>query len=218
MGRRWWTDPSLFRMMGRGPARPILFFIWWAAARPGPSDFEMMGRGPARSITFSIFRCPARPGPSTFQNSRPDPARPVTFSKTSARPGPSQFSGRPSPARPGPAHRSKTRPGRRWWAGPSIFHLVGRGPARPIIFRDDGPRPVPAKNFSDDGPRPGPAHQISWRLECGQNLGPARTGPSNVQILAPGPVRPITFSKISARPGPGPSNFSYRPGSDNRSI
>ena len=37
--------------------------------------------------------------------------------------------------------------GRRWRAGPSIFDMMGRGPARPIYF-------------SFGGPRPGPAHQL----------------------------------------------------------
>ena len=58
--------------------------------------------------------------------------------------------------------------GRRWWTalglgravpGRPIFHLVGRGPARPIKFSKDGAWPGPAHHlfiFS----RPGPAHDI----------------------------------------------------------
>ena len=75
--------------------------------------------------------------------------------------------------------------GRRWWAGPSIIDLVGRGPAR-------------SNNFSEDGPWPGPAHQIfrGWVA--------ARTNSSHFQKFTarPDPARPIIFSQVSARPGP----------------
>ena len=84
--------PSIFDMMGRGPAHQIL--IWWAAARPGPSIFtgwaaarprpsifHRMGGGPARPINFSEDG--PRPGPAHHisKNSRPGPARPITLQR-----------------------------------------------------------------------------------------------------------------------------------------
>ena len=30
--------------------------------------------------------------------------------------------------------------GRRWWAGPSIFDMMGRDPARAVDISEDGPR------------------------------------------------------------------------------
>ena len=46
--------------------------------------------------------------------------------------------------------------GRLWWAGPSIFHVMGRGPARPITILEDGPRPDPAHRIFFEISRPGP--------------------------------------------------------------
>ena len=75
MGRLWWTSPSIFHGMGRGPARPIKIFIWWAAARPGPSFFQrvdglctgwpsipvgrpvdLTGRATGRPICFPVLK------------------------------------------------------------------------------------------------------------------------------------------------------------------
>ena len=71
--------------------------------------------------------------------------------------------------------------GRRWWGGPLFFHVVGRGPARPIKFSEARPaRPV---NFFR-----------GWAA--------ARPGPSNSKLYRPGPARPINYSNLSAPPGP----------------
>ena len=81
---------------------------------------------------------------------------------------------------------------RRWWAGPgfgrpgpSIFDMMGRGPALPV-------------KFAEDGPRPGPAHQFfrGWAA--------ARPSPSHFQKLTarPGPAHPFFKRLGPARPGP----------------
>ena len=86
---RAFHGPTLVGRPGVGPpARPAIkfspygprpgpahqFFIWWAAARPGPSNFQRMGRGPAQPITFSKIHGPARPGQRHSQFFRPGPA------------------------------------------------------------------------------------------------------------------------------------------------
>ena len=43
-----------------------------------------------------------------------------------------------------------------WWVGPSIFYVMGRGPARPIMLSEDGLRPAPAHRIIKF-PRHGPA-------------------------------------------------------------
>ena len=86
---------------------------------------------------------------------------------------------------------------------PSHFHMMGRGPPQPI-------------KFSDDGPRPGPVHHISIRWAVArpdpsnfQNSRPGPARPTNFQNSRPGPARPIEYSKLSARPRPGPSHFHF---------
>ena len=81
--------------------------------------------------------------------------------------------------RPGPAHQiprgcAAARP------GPSKFHSMGRGLARPIKISEDGPRPGPAHHIANFS-RPGPAHQFF------KSLGPAGPARHNSQI---GPARP----------------------------
>ena len=77
--------------------------------------------------------------------------------------------------------------------GPSIFEMMGQGQVRPIKFCFGEPRPGPARqNFR------------GWAA--------AQPGPSNFQRMGPGPAQTITFflihgpaltfSKVSARPGP----------------
>ena len=66
--------------------------------------------------------------------------------------------------------------------GPSFFHMMGRGPARPF-------------NFSEDGPRPGPAHHIF------KSHGPAGPGTSIFQFSRPGLARPMTLAVRSMRHG-----------------
>ena len=104
--------------------------------------------------------------------------------------------------RPGPAHQISSR-----WAaarlGPSNFHMMGRGPARPIKFSDDGPRPGLHHQISHDGPQPGPAHQIF------RTLGPAQPGPPNFQNSRPGPARPIQILKTLGPVWPGPSHLQF---------
>ena len=76
--------------------------------------------------------------------------------------------------------------------GPSNFQRMGRSPARPITISEDWPRPYPADHICKF-----------------LRLGPAR--PHHIfQTSRPGPARPITHTKVSARPGP--SQFSDRPG------
>ena len=75
MGQLWWTAPSIFHVMGRGPVRLIKFSS--GVPRPGPSIFHVMGRGPAQSIAFSKIHGSARPGPSDFQVCRPGPAHDI---------------------------------------------------------------------------------------------------------------------------------------------
>ena len=60
--------------------------------------------------------------------------------------------------------------GRCWWAGLSIFQMMGRGPAEPISH---------VQTFTP---------------------GPARLGRSYVPMYRPGPAPPMIFSNLSARP------------------
>ena len=83
--------------------------------------------------------------------------------------------------------------GRRWWGGPSFFHVVGRG--GPSNLQRSRRGPARPGNFSEDGLRPGPAHRIS------NYIGPARPGPSILQICRPGPARPMTFAARPMRHG-----------------
>ena len=75
---------------------------------------------------------------------------------------------------------------------------MGRGPARPIKVRVDGPA-RPGSSISQTmgrGPAPpGPDRPGPSNFHMGR-------GPSNFQDYRPGPARSITFSKLSAQPGP----------------
>ena len=95
---------------------------------------------------------------------------------------------------------------RRWEGGPSFFHVVGRGPARPIKFLEGGlgpsifqrpgrgpARPGPSI-FSEDGLRPGPAHRIS------NYIGPAYQH-FNFSAL-PGPTHDIRSEAHETRARP----------------
>ena len=85
--------------------------------------------------------------------------------------------------------------GRRWWGGPSFFHVVGRGPARPITFFFKGCGPARSINFLFDGPQSGPVHQIfiGWAT--------ARPGPSIFLRMGHGPARLINFFEDGPWPG-----------------
>ena len=88
--------------------------------------------------------------------------------------------------------------GRLWWVGPGLgrharpgpsnFHVMSRGPARPI-------------RFSCGGPRPGPAYQFfrGWAV--------ARPSPSIFQRMGRGPAQPIAFSNFHDPVRPGPLAF-----------
>ena len=75
--------------------------------------------------------------------------------------------------------------GRRWWAGPSMFDMMGRGPARPVHFSEDGPRPDPAHQLLRRWAAAGPAHHVFNHSRPSpvhhffKRLGPARPGPSH---------------------------------------
>ena len=128
-------------------------------------------------------------------------------------------------------------------ARPIVFHLVGRGPARPItIFRSarpgqartTGPRQAladaggPARGLGLAGPsifiwwaaaRPGPSTFQMKKNSWMPGRGPNR--PINFSNYRPGPARPVTFSEISARPGPTRHNFQIgpaRPGPNHRPM
>ena len=77
MGRRWWAAPSIHHMVGRGPARPIKFFIWWAAARPGPSNLRGWAAARPSPSRFKKFTARARPAHQCFKQSRPGPAHDI---------------------------------------------------------------------------------------------------------------------------------------------
>ena len=99
--------------------------------------------------------------------------------------------------------------------GPSNFEWMSRSPARPIKISEDGPRLDPTSHFQLFPARLGPAYQ------CFTRLGSARRGPSqalarpdtarqNLSKSRAGPARLITFSNVSA--WPGPSQFPDWPG------
>ena len=71
--------------------------------------------------------------------------------------------------------------GRLWWAGPSIFNVMGRGPARPI-------------KFSYDGLRPGPAHQVFRRWAA------ARPSPSHFPNFTARPGHVDLAGRVTGRP------------------
>ena len=79
-----------------------------------------------------------------------------------------------------------------------LFHVVGRGPARPINFLEDGPRPDLAHQFFGRWAttRPGP----SYFQKMGR--GPSGPGPSNYKRIPARLACPIIFYKLSARPDP----------------
>ena len=89
--------------------------------------------------------------------------------------------------RPGRAHQIS-----RGWAtarpGPSNFERIGRGPARPVKIQRMGR---------------GPTQPITFSIFHG----PAWPGPSIFQKSRPHPARRITYSKVSALPGPARHNF-----------
>ena len=103
-------------------------------------------------------------------------------------------------------------------------HLNGRGAAWPIKFQEDEPRPGLAhrifrgwaaarpdpSNFQGmgRGPRPDPAHHISNFSRAG----PAHQSFKSLGSAGPSRSRPITFSKVSARPGTITRSAPARPG------
>ena len=85
---------------------------------------------------------------------------------------------------------------------------MGSGPGRPIktYGPSHGPGGAAQIEPTPHGPRPCPTHQNFIGRAA------ARPGPSIFQKSRPGPARPITFSKVSARLGPARHDFSDRPG------
>ena len=110
------------------------------------------------------------------------------------------------------ARRRWTGPGLGWAGsgrparpGPSIFDMMGRGPARPVKCSVDGPRLGPALQFFREwaAARPGASHFQEFTAWAGpayhflKRLGPARPGPSHVNEphetrALRGPALPMT--------------------------
>ena len=99
--------------------------------------------------------------------------------------------------RPGQAHQvfirsAAARP------GPSVFYLMGLGPARPTKFYEDGPRPGPDHQIVRGRARPVNFFRGRAAARPGlSNFKLYRPDPSIFKICRPGPARPMTFA---ARP------------------
>ena len=96
---------------------------------------------------------------------------------------------------------------------------MGRGPARPMEVLEDGPWPGLANQFfggraaarpdpsivSEDRLRPCPAHRIL------NQIGPARPGPSILQICRPSPTNGIRSEAHETRVSNGPARGFEEP-------
>ena len=112
MGRRWWVGPGL--------------------GRPGPSIFYMMGRGPARPVSFSEDEPRPAPANQIFRRWAVARPSPLHLKKLTARSGLAHHCFKFS-ARPGPAHHMAASPMRHGLYMGRPGNCVGRSLCRPVL-------------------------------------------------------------------------------------
>lgn len=110
--------------------------------------------------------------------------------------------GRP---RPCPAHQKLF-----WWVAsrpsPSNFHLMGRGPARPVIFHEVGPRPGPPHPFFYVSPS-GPA----WPIRVFKLVAPRRLMRCSIVSARSSPAHDIGDEAHETRARNGTARHLCRP-------